>query len=466
MILGMAVNVGAATDTHTYKVYQIFSGTTSTNEEGATIISNIAWGSGINSADFLSDLQSSADFDDAFDGCTSAKQVAQAMSSWKDNSAKAKAFAKLADKNKKGSGSDIGTELAAGYYLVVDTTDVAGKADSKNLSLLKLAVGGVFTPELKRDVPSVDKKVNNDGTMADYGTAAVGDTLDYCITGTLPSDIGEYETYEMKFSDELSAGLDYVLNSDKVAVVVKAGNTTLTADKYTVTTDGRKMSVTITDLKKAATVTADTKVTVSYQAKVNANAVQGSAGNANTAYIEYSNNPNYGGTGLGKTPSDIVDVYIFGITVNKTDEDSEPLTGAAFDLYRKTGSKDTDWTKVTEDSREAVSSTFKWSKLDAGQYKLVETTTPDGYDTMEDKIFTIEPTIEKNASTGLYELKAVKVGETSGNASTGVVTLTVVNNKGGLLPATGGVGTVLFYALGAMLICGGLVLLMLRKKSN
>ena len=47
-----------------------------------------------------------------------------------------------------------------------------------------------------------------------------------------------------------------------------------------------------------------------------------------------------------------------------------------------------------------------------------------------------------------------------------MITQEVTNKKGIILPATGGIGTVIFYVVGSMLIGGAAVLFVTKKKRN
>lgn len=99
-------------------------------------------------------------------------------------------------------------------------------------------------------------------------------------------------------------------------------------------------TVTIKDVK----VLGDdvSKVRVEYTATLNENAVIGSAGNPNTMYMEFSNNPNstQGGS-KGQTPVDKVIVFTYKTVINKINSEKKPLIGAVFKLEKvfKNGSK-------------------------------------------------------------------------------------------------------------------------------
>jgi hypothetical protein len=120
------------------------------------------------------------------------------------------------------------------------------------------------------------------------------------------------------------------------------------------------------DLKKVtgATITADSKIVVEYTAELNENAVIGYVGNPNEMQLEYSNNPNWEGTGdegeggeggegdddddeeeddekgpTGKTPWDKVIVFTYTVSADKIHEnpayDAEKDEDNVPDMLRK-----------------------------------------------------------------------------------------------------------------------------------
>ena len=113
---------------------------------------------------------------------------------------------------------------------------------------------------------------------------------------------------------------------------------------------------------------------------------------------------------------------------------------------------------------------FKITGLDDGAYRLTETTTPDGYNTIEPIIFTVTAGHDVESDTpGLTSLSGDKVsGEITftPNPTEGSLTATVVNQSGLELPETGGMGTTLFYIAGAVLVIGAAVLLVTRRRVN
>ena len=153
------------------------------------------------------------------------------------------------------------------------------------------------------------------------------------------------------------------------------------------------------------------------------------------------------------------------------DEDSEEyisLKGAGFTLYKKNASGT--YVAVSGEIKGNDMTTFTFSGLDDGDYKLSETTTPAGYNTISDIEFTI---------TAEHEINSDNPALTSlnGNVSSGVITFTpntsggslttdVINQKGSTLPSTGGMGTTLFYIIGGVLVVGAAVLLIVKRRMS
>lgn len=244
----------------------------------------------------------------------------------------------------------------------------------------------------------------------------------------------------------MSAGLTF-----KEITKVTADGTTLTKDQYQVTTtekDGKTvLSIVITDVKAVADITQDeNKVVVEYNATLNENAVIGSAGNTNDVELTYSNNPNATGDGTtkpadtGKTPKDTVKVFTYQTIINKVDQDGKALSGAEFTLVKK--NKDGS-TKNVDVVKNAEGKSFTFKGLDAGNYVLEETKTPDGYNTIKAIEFTIDADYDKEADDSL---KA-----------------DIVNRKGSLLPSTGGMGTTILYVIGSILVLVAAILLITKN---
>lgn len=504
---------------HTYKAYQIFSGDLS-----GSVLSNVQWGEDdVNGSALLAALKKDTEIGNEFADCTSAADVAKKLATFDNNSAKLDQFAAIVGQNIiEDSGKNFSynqglytvSGLSAGYYFVKDDEAVTGN-DASTKFILKLVKDTTVAP--KSDVPTVEKKVqeNSDKYEADggYGNGYndvadwnIGDHVPFKLIGTLPkADVyDDYDTYKYVFHDTLSTGLTLDENSIKVYYAttknaVGDNRTEIASTNYTVTVPGIEESnkcsfeIGFDNLKSVAGVSAPGFIIVEYTATLNQNAEIGLDGNPNEVYLEFSNNPNAGGEGdTGTTPSDKVVVFTYELDVTKVDgaNTGTTLQGAEFKLRDNRGK----WVKVDEDGKVTgwaddekdgtvltsdSNGLFKVIGLDDGTYYLKETKAPNQYNELKDeiKLEIKATTVHKqdwdgvSASEVLEKLQlTVTIGTTEstndGNETTGIVSTQVENNKGATLPETGGIGTRIFYAVGAVLMIGAAVLLITRKRTE
>lgn len=363
-----------------------------------------------------------------------------------------------------------------GYYLIAETK-TGDEGDTYSLVMLDTAGNDSVTVTTKEDRPELEKKVKekNDSTGAesDWQDAAdydIGDNVPFQLTGTVDAKYDKYGSYYYAFHDTMSDGLTF--NADSVTVTVDG---TAVTTGYEVVTedldDGCTFEVRFADLKNIKAVKAGSKVVVNYTAKLNENAVIGEGGNTNVSKLEYSNNPY--GDGTGVTPEDKVIVFTYNLIANKVDGNNAPLEGAGFTLY-KLDSTTGDYVAVGNEITGVT--TFYFKGVDAGRYKLVETTVPAGYNKADDLVFSVEATYDTTSDNP--ELKTLVVKDASGKVvsegteaiftatlRTGAVSTDVQNLSGTELPATGGIGTKIFYIVGAIIMIVAAVLLITRKRT-
>lgn len=514
------LTISGASDGHTYEAYQIFAGDLSENEQ---TLSNVKWGDGVNGEALLAALKGTEEEPTAYQTCMTAADVAKVLESYENNSSEMKAFADIAGqhltKTTSGTASAYNEDsksytisgLAAGYYLVKDKDDSVPGTDAYTDFILKVVQNTTVTP--KSDVPTVEKKVqeddkyNQDGGYGNgYNDVAdwnIGDAVPFKLIGTLPTNFADYDIYQYIFHDTLSDGLDLNEGSIKVYYASdKAGTdkTEIPLGKYEVEapgtegTDQCSFEVAFADLTSVEGVTANKYIIVEYTATLNKDAEIGLPGNPNRVYLEFSNNPNSGGEGdTGKTPEDKVIVFTYELDVTKVDgeDDDKKLENAEFKLYDENGKYvivDADGKVTGWADNEAGGSTLKSDKnglfkvigLDDGTYWLKETKAPDGYNLITNpiKIEIKATTVNDQDWTAMegpadalkvLEIK-VTVGSTttSGNGDTesGIVETDIKNNKGAELPETGGMGTTIFYVLGAILVLGAGGLLIVRRRTD
>lgn len=464
---------------HDFEAYQIFSAKLDTKGT----LSDVEWGNGVKGDKLLAALQGTTDFST----CSSASDVAEKLEAF--NTEQATKFAAFVANgylsNTKTAGTGTIELTDAGYYLIKDVTEVEGEYDASNLTLLLVSGPETVTPQVKTDIPTLQKKVKdkNDSIgesattgwqdSADYD---IGDTIPYQLTATL-GNVSNFDTYYVEFVDTMTH-----LSYDSITSV-KVGDKTLSAGDYTSNWDSanKKLTVSIGNVKAFGATNGST-ITVEYTARLDSDAVIGSTGNPNEAYLIFSNNPN--GSGYGKTAPDKNIVFTYKVVANKVDEHDQPLTGAAFALYKKLPAVPNPgdgtsyfmegndaYTLVKElnvgaDRKEVADKTqtiFEWKGIDDGEYMIKEIITPAGYNSIEPIKFKVEADHEiKAADPKLTELTGGD--KFTGAVSTGALTANIQNRMGSTLPGTGGIGTTIFYVIGGGLMVAAAILLITKKR--
>ena len=588
MVLAMGITSFAADthsisvaegDTHTYRVFQVLTGTLA--EEKSAALGNPAWGADAkdstkNVNEFIASLEGKSEAEVA-------KLVAAAANTTGDGRGTVDAANPI-------------TGLATGYYVLVDVTDPLNPLETKSLNVVKV-VNDIEGWQVKYDSTSDDKIITTD-TLGDDSTeneingktdnVSIGDTVNFQITAKVPAKAVDYNYFYFVINDTLDPGL--TLDPDSIVVYKDSVSTAnkLAATDYAVKTgtaaDPKTFQVGLNDAKSLA----GKDIIVTYSAVLNENATIGEVPNKNTSTVTFSNDPNHDYNGdpenpkpgfpdsedlkvTGETPASVTETYTTGIELQKVDEDGNVLTGAEFTItgksteivlvssetfteaeegttgeyyglnngtYTKEAPVEADYMKkaeagatkgyvVAEDGYEGddaitvagivyrpvkegdtgtvyvlvkanadkydgktYNKTVTYTQKDttgegavdakaevgpdgvvrfvglgAGQYTITETKTPSGYNTLAPVTITIGFTA--NPATGeVHWSKTAGNGDFTYNKDTGVFEAVIVNQKGTELPTTGGIGTTIFYIVGAILVIGGGILLVSRRRMS
>ncbi len=386
------------------------------------------------------------------------------------------------------------TGLDYGYYVVAVPGATLANTSGQYATLVSVDSTNV-NANIKGSLPTVDKKVQVNGNGADTADAKIGDTLTFTLTSTIP-DMSAYDTYTFNFKDTLSKGLTY---GDITSVTVEGVDAPLVKDTdYTVTTTpaaagNTLLTVGMTDFKNKQQTNAGKKITVTYTATLNENAVVGGAGNVNSATIQYSNDPS--STGTGESEPNKVRVFTYGFTVDKYTGDNyndaaTRLAGAEFTLTAKGDTSAIKFVQVnagsaTEDAVYRVAKAGEtagttttittpangkvvFQGLKNGEYTLTETKAPAGYNKLASAIG-----VKVNGSNDGTDTTNATVNITYNNdnndttydqtASNGVIP--VQNKSGAILPGTGGMGTIAFTVIGVLVIALGVAWTLKRKNA-
>lgn len=504
-------NGNVKAENHIFEAYQIFIG----DLDGSTL-SNVAWGTNIDSEGFIEGLTGDSTLNQITEiskltAESKPGDVAAALAKIGDKSTEAEILADIINDNLKGdaieTGSETITDLVAGYYFVKDA-DGSGEGNSDAITKFILSVVKDTTVDLKTDAPILEKKIwHNDesdptidvsaptgNAWGDVGDNQIGDTV-YYYTKTSVPDMSDYTTYKYIIRDSMAKGLTYNEVTDIVYVPAEGSAVsikdlaTIKEEDDTATTDFTEtfyvsfenLIETLKGKGSGGYIYTYYTATLNSDAKVS-DVTNTTQFNENTAYLEYSNNPNTGGEGeTGETVKDTVYDWTFTTGAEKVDGDNNPVPGAAFTLYK--GNNPVKLEKISDPAQAGieaaddtlyyrVSSTGTITQMDdttaeinkfvilglddSVEYTLRETKVPGGYNTCDDETFEIEAGYNA-AGDGLTTL-------TSNNSDTPI---TIINNKGSVLPGTGGIGTTVFYlGGGAMVAVAGIYLISKKRMKN
>lgn len=374
---------------------------------------------------------------------------------------------------------DVGSD---GYYFVTTSLGALCALDTTNTTV---------TVSDKNTAPTVQKKVDNSGTWADQTSVCIGQPVDFQITVT----DGDNTDKAMTLTDTMPVGSTLVFESGKQGnfrmSIVKdeengGGTQTITftyaSGVYTYDMDndntpdvtitpnanGRDFVVTFSaGFMKNAVLSGD-QIVILYTGALTENAyISGNtdgendteAFNDNYVLMEYSN----------QTDDDTARLLTYEFDMVKVDDDNNVLTGAEFDLYdaATNGNRinvtliDTDTTTgmktyminpdaATSDPIEA--GLVRFVGIGEGTYYLEETQAPENYNALTERA---EMQVTANSHVTLTQQNT--------KWSSG---FKVVNHSGSILPSTGGIGTYLFYGIGAILVVGAVVVLVSKKRMH
>ena len=332
--------------------------------------------------------------------------------------------------------------LPYGYYYITTTTGTVVTVDSTNPNA---------DVNDKNEVPPVNKQITGATSYDEDGKKAlaqVGTDVDFTATVTKKAGAEKY-TYH----DTMTSGLTYKPET----LSIKVGGVEVPASNYTVTapagTETFKVEFKDSYIK---TLADETDIVITYSATINESALTLDP-EKNTAYLSYGNED-----GENHTPPTEVEVYNAQISVNKENDKGEPLAGAGFVLqnaegkYYKLNGTTVTWVDSIDEADEHFSAdgengTTKgavdpFTGIANGTYTLIEKTVPGGYNKVgADPTFTIAE----------HDYTAENLEQSA----------TVENESGVVLPSTGGIGTTIFYIVGAVLVVGAAVVLIVKRRT-
>ena len=352
--------------------------------------------------------------------------------------------------------------LDYGYYLVYQT---GTKELQSSLVSVDKAVGTEV--DLKGEAPSITKDAQNTGGTS-IDSVEIGQIVKYVITGTIP-DITGYDQYQYIIHDTLTDGLDFVDQSGTepsdtdYSVSVQIESNAATPQTATLSgADNRTMELDLSQWIRDNQTSKGKTFTVTYYAKVNSSAV---VTTNNSASLEYGNDPDNTTTTTPiqeKTPT-------FPLQIKKFANGEEYLDGATFRIYRSetdaqenqnaiavTGSNGSytvnpvqtgeglSYDMVSASAVVGTGFNLKLNGLAAGDYWIVETHAPEGYNGVTAPI-KVTVTVSADENVNNWTISKNDKAETD-------KIIDIENSTGTILPGTGGMGTILFTVIGVALV--------------
>ncbi len=397
-----------------------------------------------------------------------------------------------------------------GYYLFVSDSLKADKPNTGTSPIFAIVGGDPVVVTEKTSIPTVDKQILKDSTnktadpasndWANYGDSQIGQDIDYKLTGTVADNIASYTKYTYEFQDTLSRGLvvnkkeaDNTSPEDLHVYIVNTNTNTKTevkeGFKATVTpaADTQKNSellkVSFEDLKAVKdangtiAVDKDSKVVVTYKARLTSDVSYEVDGNRNTVKLVYSNNPM--GEGAGTSTEKTVADYAFALDVTKVAQDDptkkleagfkvQVLENADNNLVGKWLSADgslVNEASAHEFKTDKTTGEVKIPGLDAGTYQITETTTPAGYNTIAPFTIIVAPNYDSNGKLAGLQATVKDSGMVKADKATAAtIPVTIQNKKGSGLPLTGLNGVTFTWIAGGAVLCIGVAHLIRSRK--
>lgn len=346
------------------------------------------------------------------------------------------------------SGTTASLTTAAGAYLILPTATtkvyavMVGNLDFEAASSNSWNLNDE-TIVAKVSNPNVTKTVDGGAT----GSKNINEEYTYKITSNIPAYPTNAVNKTYKIVDTLSSGVDLV---SPYNIVVKDGSQTLNkvsinANQLNFNNTTGQTLVTVNIAGRVLTFNCDLthftgNLTVEYKAKLNNSAVLGGAGNANTAVLTYSVDPyNTQSNATVQTSTVSSKVYTYEIKINLTaaEDSGIKLENAKFEVYSDSGLNN----KVGEVTTNNLGvATLRGVK--SGTYYLKQISSSAGY----------------NIKPGNLP---VQVGNV---VATGTTTVDLSNDKSGILPFTGGAGSMFYVFVGLMFILGGFFFLIKNRR--
>lgn len=447
------------------------------------------------------------DADGKITGTKMTDELKAALEAW------ALADAGVVSEVSNGDGNLVFTGLPYGYYVVTTTheSDAAGEPP--------VAKAAITVTSTQPDAEIVDKNVNTPTAVktVDEESYSIGDTVKYTGTFDTTNYIGEGENSKQVVDYVIQDTLPEYLANVKVTKItigktatdsgtVIEGETNLAAYQFgevTVGTGDTAVTYEKAILIPWATLAADgtytntyaqgAQIVIEYEATLTST-TNINADNTNTISIRpvVVDDDSTEKKPWDENWEDEAVIRTYAAAIKKVDDSGNPLAGAMFTIkgltvtageagvYTVVSYDPDSTTESAELSTDAEGKLYIIGLASDVELTVTEFKAPDGYNKLtETKELTPQILAEEIFATSgekHYDEDGNLVSESS-TATTSktveknlsdldVAALEIVNQKGTLLPSTGGIGTTIFYVVGAVLAIGAGILLVTKKRMS
>ena len=461
-----SITISNAAKGETYTIYKLFDATVSADGKSIAYTGEIP--ASLNTyfaADANGYISATAD---AKNGANMSDGLKAALKAW---TATARATSAA-----ESDGSALNfKELAYGYYVVTTTQGDQVISVDSTMPNVTIVDKNSSTPKDLNKIASADN-------------VSIGDTVTYTVSFKTSNYYGAgadaKEIVSYTIEDTLP---EFLSGVDVTSIIVdNDGNDTTTNDRTDVTTQftDKKINIKWYDNNQFLYNNGAT-VTITYTAVVTDNAAIDGAGNANKVTVTWTTKDG-NVPGPGKLEKEET-IFTYAIALKKVDNKGNALDKAVFEFpfYVKSAADTTDGAYIYagENAGEGLTNQITTPAdgviivkgVKTGSYEIKEVTAPAGYNKLTAPV-TVQAVQTGNTSThttvyldkdGKVVNESAKVTEVKVDIDNIAATAVVVVNKAGTeLPSTGGMGTTVFYVLGAVLVVGAGVLLVTKKRMS
>ncbi len=410
-------------------------------------------------------------------------QIAAAVQAW----AAALTESVTPEASEVAGGGPLVLTVPYGYYAVTSSQGSVVSVDSTNPNA-EIFDKNEKDIELSKTVDDPNVKIGQTVTYTVVWNApnylGAGDEAEqvtkYTIEDTLPDFLSNVTVTSLKIGETEMITKDAETGAITVAGGITGVDTFGTAKKIVIPwVDGT------TSLYKN-----NSTITLTYTAVVTDKVDTTSTGNENKVTLTPTTT-----TGDKQPKEDTEKIYSYNFGLKKVNEKGDALAGATFELtfyVKQVGETNVYLYAGTEASEGAVNTvttpaggeiyikgiatdeTTNTEEVKNTTFTITETVAPDGYNKLTASFDVVCTPVWNQTVTRYYDADGKLVNTVVENGTTNEDAVTVpvagfqdvINNKGSVLPSTGGIGTTIFYVVGGVLVLAAIILLVTKKRMS